>query len=515
MLARNCALAQYCAALVVLLLLPGSLLGFEAPGVLRKVDADNSTIVVQAGGQERTVKVAADAKFSDEKGAPLADGLKSAQLKPGAEVTLSIEPGDGQPVIQAIQLGRRQRPGGGPNGGNGFDAQAELKSVDAEAGTISVSAGGQEHHPKVAADATIQDEKGAKLADGLKSPELKPGTVVTLHVAPGPGGPTVTSIRIGRHGTPGGGPGRQGPPPGPAPTPKESVGFKPLPEMTSGDNYKGEDGGLYGSGSNEPPPAHAAAAKAETARIVPLDAAGQPSAEGRTVLVSISMSNATMEFSRFKQLADKDPEKSPRLTIVDCAQGGQTMARWADPQALCWREAERRLQQAEISPQQVQVAWVKLANAGPRGELTEHGKPLERDTDVVLRNAKAKFPNLRIAYLSSRIYGGWATTMLNPEPYAYEGAFAVRWVIQDQIKGNPELNYDSQKGEVKAPLVLWGPYLWADGTTPRKSDGLVYQHDDLAGDGTHPSDKGRTKVAEVMLKFFKTDPNTRTWFLAK
>ena len=57
-----------------------------------------------------------------------------------------------------------------------------------------------------------------------------------------------------------------------------------------------------------------------------------------------------------------------------------------------------------------------------------------------LQLAKEHFPNLRIAYLSSRVYGGYATVPLNPEPYAYEGAFAVRWLILDQLAGKPELN---------------------------------------------------------------------------
>jgi hypothetical protein len=84
---------------------------------------------------------------------------------------------------------------------------------------------------------------------------------------------------------------------------------------------------------------------------------------------------------------------------------------------------------------------------------------------------------------------------LNPEPYAYEGAFVVRWLIQGQLKGDPSLNYDPAKGPVKAPLLLWGPYLWADGTTPRKRDGLIYAARDFDVDGTHPSESGRQKVA--------------------
>lgn len=296
-------------------------------------------------------------------------------------------------------------------------------------------------------------------------------------------------------------------------TPRETTGMKPLTEMTAADRYKGEDGGLYGGGENTPPEAHRRAAEKELAAIQTLNADGRPAVDGRIVFVSISMSNATQEFSRFKRIADADPRKSAKLTIVDCAQGARTMEAWARPDADCWGVAEERLANAGVTPKQVQVAWVKLANGGPRGELNEHGKKLQRDTQAVLQNAKTRFPNLRIAYLSSRIYGGHATTPLNPEPFAYEGAFPVRWLIRDQIDGNEALNYTADRGPVKTPLLLWGPYLWADGTTPRKADKLIYTRDDLAGDGTHPSQAGQEKVARVILDFFKTDPLAKPWFV--
>jgi len=307
---------------------------------------------------------------------------------------------------------------------------------------------------------------------------------------------------------------KQGQPGGPgAPQPKPTTGLVPLTELSG--KYKDQDCGLYGQGKNEPPEGHAAAAGKESAKIQALDGEGKPSPQGRIVLVSISMSNATQEFSRFKQVADADPQKSPLLSIVDCAQGGQAMAQWTSPSARPWEEAERRIRNANVTLAQVQIAWIKLANVQPRGELAEHGSRLQQDTLQVLQNAKARFPNLRIAYLGSRIYGGWATTQLNPEPYAYEGAFPVRWLIQAQIKGDAVLNYDPARGAVKAPLLLWGPYLWADGTTPRKSDGLIWERKDLSPDGTHPSDSGRQKVAELLLKFFKTDAGAKSWFMLK
>ena len=295
----------------------------------------------------------------------------------------------------------------------------------------------------------------------------------------------------------------------------EKTGLKPLTEMSAEDRYLEQDGGLYGKGQNQPPKEHRQAAERELAKIQPLDAAGGPAADGRIVLVSISMSNATQEFSRFKQIADADPQKSPRLTIVDCAQGGQAMAEWVNPKAPPWAEAERRLERAGFTPAQVQVAWIKLANKAPRGDLETHGRKLQRDTLAVIQNAKARFPNLRIAYLSGRIYGGYSNRPLNPEPFAYESAFPVRWLIQDQIAGDPALKYDSERGAkaVKAPLLLWGPYLWADGVTPRKSDQLVWKREDLGPDGTHPSQTGRNKVAGMLLKFFKEDPLAKSWFV--
>jgi lysophospholipase L1-like esterase len=283
----------------------------------------------------------------------------------------------------------------------------------------------------------------------------------------------------------------------------------PLTDLGAGDRYEGEDGGLYGGGKNVPPDSHRKAAEAQLAKVRPLNAEGEPDDDGTIGFVAISMSNATQEFSRFKSVADQSPLKSPKVTIVDCAQGGQAMAEWAPAEARPWEVAKQRLAAAKVSLNQVQVAWVKLANKGPTGSLQDHGRKLEKDTLAVLHNAKKLFPNLRLAYLGSRTWGGYANGGLNPEPYAYESAFAARWLIQRQINGDPELALD------KSPLLLWGPYLWAEGTKGRKVDSLVWNRDDFVGDGVHPSDSGRQKVAELLLNFLTTDPLAKPWFAKK
>lgn len=372
-----------------------------------------------------------------------------------------------------------------------LEAVGTIKSVDADKGVVVVVANGKDRTLKADAKLKVLDAKGNELADGLKAKELKAGAEVTVTVEFEKNEAVLKTLQLGQKRA------------APAAGGKTSIGFKPLTEMTADDKYKGEDGGLYGGGNNDPPEAHFAAAKKESARIVPLDSEGRPAKDGTIALVSISMSNATQEFSAFKRIADADKEKSPLVTVVDCAQGGQAMAEWAPPEARPWTEAERRLKAAGVTNKQVQVAWIKLANKGPRGDLAEHGKKLQKDTIAVIQNAKARFPNLRIIYLGSRIYGGYSNGPLNPEPYAYEGAFVARWLIRDQAKGDL----------AKEPLLLWGPYLWADGTTPRKADGLVYERADLAADGTHPSDGGRKKVADQLLAFFKADPLAKAWFL--
>lgn len=299
------------------------------------------------------------------------------------------------------------------------------------------------------------------------------------------------------------------------PPPRESTGLVPLTEMSAGQTYKGREGGLYGGGRNEPPPAHRAAALAEATQIVPLDREGRPARDGRIVLLSVGMSNTTQEFSRFQEIAGREPRKSPQLVLVDGAQGGQTAAAWArTDDSPIWRTVEARLKSAGVTPAQVEVVWLKQANARPTEPFPEHARKLQADLTTLLHQLKAKFPQLRIAYLSSRIYAGYATSTLNPEPYAYESAFAVRDLIQAQIDGDPALNFDSQKGEVRSPLLLWGPYLWADGLKPRQGDGLVWKREDLREDGTHPSaTSGRDKVAHLLLAFLESEPTAKSWFL--
>jgi PKD repeat protein len=301
-----------------------------------------------------------------------------------------------------------------------------------------------------------------------------------------------------------------------------STGIIPLNDLGPG-SYQGFTAGLYPAGFDMPPAAHAAAAfDIATNQIKPLDASGNPNpVNGRIVMISVGMSNTTQEFAskgtqNFKLRADADPAKNPQLVIVDGAQGGQDATAWIDPSAPTWTTVNQRLAAAGVTQQQVQVCWLKQALAGPHnyGAFPAHAQTLQSDLEIILRNLKTKFPNIQITYLSTRSRAYTNTpTDLNPEPFAYETGFAVKWTIEDQINGTGNLNFDPARGAVVAPITLWGPYIWADGLTPR-SDGFIWLCSDLESDFTHPTASGGVpKVASQLLAFFKTDPTATPWFL--
>ena len=299
-----------------------------------------------------------------------------------------------------------------------------------------------------------------------------------------------------------------------------SVGIVPLPD--AGPHfYKNSQGGLYPRGGNSRPPALEAAALALATQIQPLDATGAPNASGKIVLLSIGMSNTTQEFASagtgaFKPRADADSSKNPRVLIVDGAQGGEDATRWVDPNAPTWAAADTRITNSGATPLQVQAVWLKQALARPidYGVFPGHAQALRDDLEIMARNIHLRYPNAKLLYFSTRTRAYTnVPTGQNPEPFAFEGGFSEKWAIEDQIAGRNNLNWDAAQGPVVAPLMLWGPYLWADGTDPR-SDGFIWECADLKTDFTHPSvDGGVPKVGTQLLAFFKTDSTAAPWFL--
>ncbi|MGE0479287.1 MAG: DNRLRE domain-containing protein [Phycisphaerae bacterium] len=292
-----------------------------------------------------------------------------------------------------------------------------------------------------------------------------------------------------------------------------STGLIPLSELGTA-TYQGFPGGLYPGAVNDPPPAHAAAAAAAAGAIVPRDAAGAPDPSGFIGCIAIGMSNTFHEFSVFERQEDANTTRNARVVILNTAHPGQTASTIANSAAMYWTIVSDRIAAAGLTPAQVQVAWMKEANGFPQNNFPVHAQQLRDNLRTIVQILHDRFPNLRICYLSSRIYGGYATGPLNPEPMAYESGFSVRWLIEQQIGGDAALNYDAARGAVRAPLLLWGPYLWADGVIPR-SDGLTWLAGDFESDGTHPSASGEQKVGDQLSAYFADAPSAALWWPAQ
>jgi hypothetical protein len=291
-----------------------------------------------------------------------------------------------------------------------------------------------------------------------------------------------------------------------------STGFVPLIDLPPA-LYRGFEGGLYPGGTDDRPAAHEITAD-RFGRLRLLDAEGRPDpANGRIVHLSVGMSNTAREFQKFMEIALPDPGRNLQVTLVNGAQGGWSADELADPtiNGTYWAEVGNRLAAAGVTPAQVQAVWLKQADARPNLPFPDDARKLQTEMETIVRDVKARFPNAAQLYLASRIYAGYATSTLNPEPFAYQSGFAVKWIVERQIQGEPSLNPDPESGSVVAPWVAWGPYLWADGLVPR-SDGLVWECVDFETDGTHPSESGRLKVAQRLLGFFKTDAVASRWF---
>jgi hypothetical protein len=397
--------------------------------------------------------------------------------------------------------GRTPGPGGGP----GDIRRGKIKKLDLEQRVLSLTVDGKDEEFQLAEDAQVLGGSGKNLHERFAG--IKEDADVFFKATKRDGKPVVVAVKRAE-------PGERSPMP---PMPKvDSSKLRPLTALHK-EKYQGYEGGLYPEGKNEHPAAHEAAGLALAQQVQPLDREGRPNQEGSIVLLSVGMSNTSQISQGFQKALIGEQEKNPRLVFVNGAQGGMTAAAIQDPEdnsrgTQYWTTVDERLKTAGVTGAQVQVIWIKQADAGPTQGFPAYAQQLQEEVTRIVQLLPGRFPNIKLVYLSSRTYGGFAKTPLNPEPYAYESGFAIKWLIEQQLKGEAALNYDAKKGPVKAPWLSWGPYLWDNGMVQR-ADGYHPEESDFAADGTHHAGPGIDKMGRLLLQFFKTDSTTRPWFL--
>src|SRR5579859_1587990 len=291
----------------------------------------------------------------------------------------------------------------------------------------------------------------------------------------------------------------------------------PLTDLGTG-TYLGAEGGLYLNGSNVMPAGHDSDGVGFADSIQPLDSNGNPDPNGKYAFIALGLSVPYENFYYLQQAAMADPSLNPHLVLVNGANPNLTAGRYANSTDPIWATITNYfLPQAGVTADQVVAAWVLAIDGFPTGVFPADMTKLQGECESIAQNLHNKFPNLKLAFYSTREYGGYSNGLAHqddPESYAYETGFAVRGMIVDQLNGDPSLNYNPANGPVMAPWLSWASYDWANGLLPR-SDGLVWTCQDFINDGTHNSASGgRAKAANLLLNFLKTTDVTMPWTLA-
>jgi hypothetical protein len=474
-------------------------------GKIKKVDADKRTITITIDGRDRDFLVTDDTHVVGAASERIERPFEDKSLVAGTVVVFKEGEKDGKAVLIGLKAGG---PGGTPGGGD--IRRAKLKKIDLDKKVLTLTVDGKDRDYLLTDETQVLGGVGKDLKERLQG--FKEGADIFFKAGKADGKDTILGLKLAD------GSGNRAAPQPPPPAVDISK-LIPLSELGTRE-YRGFQGGLYPDGKNQRPAAHEAAGLRQASRVQPLDGDGKPSAGGKIVLLSVGMSNTLQSSVGFERAIRSDHDKNPRLLFVNGARGGMTAQAIQNPDdggtgSRYWNEVDQRLKSAGVTRSQVQVVWIKQADAGPSQGFPGYAQKLQTELTRIVQMLPGRFPNITLVYLSSRTYGGYAKTRLNPEPYAYESGFSVKWLIERQIKGDADLNYDPEKGAVKAPWLSWGPYLWAQGSTKR-ADGFSYDETDFtANDGTHQSASGQAKVGKLLLEFFKNDTTTRPWFVAR
>jgi hypothetical protein len=375
-------------------------------------------------------------------------------------------------------------------------------------------------------------------------------------------------------------------------------------------------GGFYPNGLNAVPSGHDTDGLAFAGQIQRLSTSGAPSASGKIILMSAGMSVALGEFSVFIQTANATGQVASSVVMNNQAVSNNDLPLWfpgtagVSPTACtvsgnqcsfpsgAANEYDRicnNLPNNSMSCNQAQAMWIDQSNgvvhqyengcwSSGSGSSTVYTKcnPLNttstsnntiQNTDAynvewelgqMMRSASGRMPNLKLAFFSSRVYGGYCKIgCADPEPVDYEKAFAIKWLIEAQInevtayQNNTNIGaavIDSVAGDLcylstgcgpgsSASVVPWlgwadaepsqsddaqlySAYFWANGNTPRVADGLTWCHGSItpqaapcgstehfsSPDWLHLSAAGATQAGTLLSNFFLHSKYTKPWF---
>ena len=280
-----------------------------------------------------------------------------------------------------------------------------------------------------------------------------------------------------------------------------------LKPFTDGGLYLGKyEMGLYPKGKNEMPEAHRQAGERIAATVKPLGSDGKPDSEqGRILAVVFGHSNCSMYFAALeRRLRTQKTALHPRFEMLNAAIGGNQLPEISQLRGSVWAKAEKMIDRPGYGMNQVQVLFLHTTYHGannrgnnPPRPFPETMRAMQADLAKVLEHAVKVFPNLKIAYLTCDGFRHYT----HFEPHVYQEAFAFKWLIESQIKGDDAVAFAGANR--KLPWLTWGPYIW-DNTWDRS----------YFTDGVHPAPKAQEIFVDKYWDFLRNDSVAKPWLLA-
>lgn len=283
-----------------------------------------------------------------------------------------------------------------------------------------------------------------------------------------------------------------------------------LPRFDQGGLYLGRyEMGLYPGGSSQMPAEHRQAGQRIASTIVPLNGNGRPDeVNGKIIGLVMGHSNCKQYFTALQEkLVQEAASLHPAFEMLNAAIGGQQLPEIHELQGKVWDKAAELLARPGYSSRQVRVLFLHTTYHGARNHAGQPPREFPRvmrqmrsDMQDVLRHCLTLYPNLKLAYLTSdgkRHYTGF-------EPHVWQEAFAVKWLIEEQIKGAETLAFEDRPGaRRRMPWLCWGPYIWDNAWD-----------ESYFTDGVHPAPKARGIFVDQYLSLLRSDPVARPWMFA-
>lgn len=302
----------------------------------------------------------------------------------------------------------------------------------------------------------------------------------------------------------------------------DSTGLIPLIDLGA-DYYLGKQGGLYPGGSNLIPSGHLKAGQKIAKGIKPLDTLGNVDwINGKVVFLGMGASTAGNTWNHFVDIVDTAAGLNPCMQVINACLGAKGLEIMNDTTYNNWYWTDNimpKIRMKGSTPAQVQAVWVKTASKVDTTMIfPSQPEGIADKYEILMGVLHNRFPNLKMVFISGFFYGGYADTLKEfydvvSEPGSYWNSFAVKWVVERQIMGDPDLKFTGPTK--RSPFIAWGPYVWADGNNPN-SEGLFWNCEaDFAwdGGGYHLTNLGKDKEAHLLLTWAKNNPVVKRWFL--